>query len=91
MREGRRYEKLADELKCCQADRSKGDAVTDTRFVCSVCGTVFSDHRASVREMEEDQIGCPNCGSARLEPYDFDPDGPVIDPLAGPDEEDHAT
>lgn len=65
--------------------------MTDTRFVCSVCETVFSDHRASVMEMEEDQIGCPNCGSARLEPYDFDPDVPVFDPLSGPDEEEHAT
>ncbi len=60
--------------------------MTDTRFVCSVCGTVFSDHRANIPAVvpEGDEIGCPNCGSTRLEPYDFDPDGPVIDPLAGP-------
>ena len=65
--------------------------MTDTRFVCSVCAAVFSDRRASVMEMEEDQIGCPNCGPTRLEPYDFVPDGPVDDPLAGPaDEEDRA-
>ena len=66
--------------------------MTDTRFLCSVCGAVFSDHRANVSAVdpEEDQIGCPNCGSVRLEPYDFDPDGPVDDPLAGPDEAEHA-
>jgi hypothetical protein len=54
-----------------------------------VCGTVFSDHRANVPAVvpEGDEIGCPNCGSTRLEPYDFDPDTPVIDPLSGPDEE----
>ncbi len=67
--------------------------MTDTRFLCSVCGTVFSDHRASVSAVdpEEDQIGCPNCGSARLEPYEFDPDGPVDNPLEGPDEAEHAS
>lgn len=64
--------------------------MTDTRFECAVCGTVFSEHRANVdpTDPEEDQMRCPNCGSTRFEPYEFDPDGPVDDPLGGPDEED---
>lgn len=67
--------------------------MTDTRFICSVCEAVFSDHRANVPTAgaEEDDIGCPNCGSTSLEPYGFDPDGPVDDPLAGPEEEERAT
>lgn len=71
--------------------------MADTRFMCSVCGTVFSDHRASVSVVDpeedqmQDQIGCPSCGSAQLEPYEFDPDGPVENPLEGPGEAEHAS
>lgn len=44
--------------------------MTDTKFACSVCRNVFSEHRASVTPVdpEEDQIRCPNCGSARTRP-----------------------
>jgi DNA-directed RNA polymerase subunit RPC12/RpoP len=65
--------------------------VTDTRFACSVCSTVFSDHRARVNPVvqEEDELSCPNCGSVNFEPYEFDPNAPLIDPLAGPSEEDY--
>ena len=53
--------------------------MTDTKFVCSVCQTVFSEHRASLNpaEPEEDQIKCPNCGSYRVETDHFDPDEPL--------------
>ena len=62
--------------------------MTDTKFVCSVCGYVFSEHRASTNPMdpEEDQIMCPNCGSYRVEPDHFDPDELVEDPLDKPEE-----
>ncbi len=65
--------------------------MADTRFACSVCGTVFSDHRALVNPVveEEDELFCPSCGSANFEPYEFDPDAPVTDPLAGPSDEDY--
>ncbi len=63
--------------------------MADTKFVCSVCRTVFSEHRASTNPIdpEEGQIMCPNCGSARIEPDHFDPDEPLYNPLEGPDEE----
>lgn len=62
--------------------------MTDTRFVCSVCGTVFSDHRAVVDPDDPEEIlACPNCGSTRFEPYEFDPDGPAEDPIEGPGDE----
>jgi DNA-directed RNA polymerase subunit RPC12/RpoP len=66
--------------------------MTDTKFVCSVCGGVFSEHRASTNPIdpEEDQIMCPNCGSARVEPDHFDPDEPVENPFEEP-EEGHGT
>jgi DNA-directed RNA polymerase subunit RPC12/RpoP len=66
--------------------------MTDTKFVCSVCGDVFSEHRASTNPIdpEEDQIMCPNCGSARVEPDHFDPDEPVENPFEEP-EEGHGT
>ena len=53
--------------------------MTDTKFVCSVCTNVFSEHRASANPMdpEEDQIRCPNCASYYIEPDHFDPDEPV--------------
>lgn len=66
--------------------------MTGTRSICSVCGTVFSEHGASINpaDPEEGRIRCPNCGSTRLEPYEFDPDGPVDNPLEGPNEEEGA-
>ena len=62
--------------------------MTDTKFVCSVCGNVFSEHRASTNPVdpEEDQIMCPNCGSARVEPHHFDPDELVENPFEEPEE-----
>jgi DNA-directed RNA polymerase subunit RPC12/RpoP len=62
--------------------------MTDTKFVCSVCGDVFSEHRASTNPIdpEEDHIMCPNCGSARVEPDHFDPDEPVENPFEEPAE-----
>ncbi len=63
--------------------------MTDTKFVCSVCRNVFSEHRASAIPVdpEEDQIRCPNCGSARIEPDHFDPDEPLEDPFEPPNQE----
>jgi DNA-directed RNA polymerase subunit RPC12/RpoP len=62
--------------------------MTDTKFVCSVCGNVFSEHRASTNPVdpEEDQIMCPNCGSARVDPHHFDPDELVENPFEEPEE-----
>jgi rubredoxin len=66
--------------------------MTDTRFVCEVCGTVFPESRAKVRVVDPhqdalgDQILCPNCGSARIATDPFDPDGPIENPLEAPDE-----
>ncbi len=53
--------------------------MTDTKFVCSVCRNVFSEHRASLNpaDPEEDQIRCPNCGSYRVGTDPFDPDEPL--------------
>lgn len=52
--------------------------MTDTKFVCSVCQNVFSEHQASLNPAEpEDQIKCPNCGSYRVETDHFDPDEPL--------------
>ncbi len=53
--------------------------MTDTKFVCSVCRNVFSEHRANANpdDPEEDQIMCPNCGSYRVETDHFDPDEPL--------------
>ena len=63
--------------------------MTDTKFVCSVCRNVFSEHRASANpaDPEEDQIRCPNCGSYLVEPDQFDPDGLVENPLEEPERE----
>ncbi|HZY56483.1 MAG TPA: hypothetical protein VFE09_01645 [Rubrobacteraceae bacterium] len=65
--------------------------MTDTKFVCSVCRSVFSDHRADINiaDPEEDQIRCPNCGSALIEPDHFDPDEPVVDPLDATEREEY--
>ena len=62
--------------------------MTDTKFVCSVCRNVFSEHRARTNPVDpdEDQIRCPRCGSARVEPYHFDPNEPVEDLLEEPEE-----
>jgi len=66
--------------------------MSETRFACQVCGTVFTDKRARVAVVDphedalEDQILCPNCGSTRIEPDPFDPDAPVDNPLEPPDE-----
>jgi DNA-directed RNA polymerase subunit RPC12/RpoP len=63
--------------------------MTDTKFVCTVCRNVFSEHQASVNppDPEEDQIRCPNCGSYRVEPDHFDPDEPLENPFEEPDQE----
>jgi DNA-directed RNA polymerase subunit RPC12/RpoP len=57
--------------------------VAETKFLCTVCRNVFSEHRASVNPLdpEEDQILCPRCGSNRIELDYFDPDEPVENPL----------
>lgn len=48
-----------------------------------MCGGVFSEHEVRLKAVdpEEDQILCPNRGSARLEPYAFDLDAPVAGQL----------
>ena len=67
---------------------SKERRMSETRLVCRVCDCVFSEHevRLKVVDPEEDQVQCPNCGSARMEPYVFDPDGPVENPFEPEDE-----
>ena len=52
--------------------------MTETNFVCSVCSTAFSEHRAQANPVDvEDEPRCPKCGSTQVEVYHFDPDGPV--------------
>ncbi len=65
--------------------------MTDTKFVCSVCRNVFSEHQANTNlvDPEEDQIRCPECGSARIEPDHFDPDEPLEELVEEPEEEGH--
>lgn len=60
----------------------------ETRLVCRVCGKVFSEHEARLKAIdpEEDEMQCPNCGSARIEAYALDPDGPVDNPFADEEE-----
>jgi hypothetical protein len=67
---------------------SKEHRMSETRLVCRVCEGVFSEHevRLKVVDPEEDQVQCPNCGSSRMEPYVFDPDAPVGDPLEPEDD-----
>jgi len=66
--------------------------MTETRFVCRACGSVFSEGEARLRVVDPeqeaiaDEISCPNCGSALVEPDHFDPDGPLENPLEPPDE-----
>ena len=64
--------------------------LTDTKFVCSVCRSVFPEYRARTDarlDFGEEQIKCPNCGSVRVEPDHFDPDEPVEDPLEETEQE----
>ena len=62
--------------------------MSDARFECSVCGTVFSDHQAALNPADPDGgMACPSCGSVQFEPYEFDPDGPPADPLEEPEDE----
>ena len=63
--------------------------MTDTKFVCLVCGHVISEHRASLNpaDPEEDQIRCPNCGSYRVETDHFDPDEPLEGLVEEPERE----
>jgi DNA-directed RNA polymerase subunit RPC12/RpoP len=63
--------------------------MTDSKFVCSLCGHVFSGHRASLNpaDPEEDQIRCPNCGSYRVETDHFDPDEPLDSLVEEPERE----
>ncbi len=60
----------------------------ETKLVCRVCETVFSEHEARLKleNPKEDEMQCPNCGSARVEPYALDADAPVDNPFR--DEED---
>lgn len=53
--------------------------MSETRLACRVCDGVFSEHQVRLKTVdpEEDQVQCPNCGSSRMEPYAFDPDGPT--------------
>ena len=53
-----------------------------------MCDGVFSKHEVSLKvvDPEEDQVQCPNCVSSRMEPYVFDPDGPVENPFEPEDE-----
>ena len=62
--------------------------MADTKFVCWVCRHTFSGHRANMNPVdpEEDQIRCPECGSARIEPDHFDPNEPVEKPFEEPEQ-----
>jgi DNA-directed RNA polymerase subunit RPC12/RpoP len=64
--------------------------MTDTKFVCSVCRNVFSEHRANANPADQDQIRCPECGSALIEPDHFDPNEPVEGLIEEPEEEGYA-
>ncbi len=63
--------------------------MSETRLVCRVCNGVFSEHQVQLKaeDPEEDQVLCPNCGSSRMEPYIFDPDAPMENPLEREEEE----
>ena len=65
--------------------------MTDTRFVCSVCRSVFSEYQSSVNPVDQDQVRCPDCGSALVEPDHFDPNEPVEDLLEEPEQEGYAS
>lgn len=53
-----------------------------------MCETVFSEHEARLKleDPGDDEMQCPNRGSARVDPYALDPDGPADNPFD--DEED---
>lgn len=56
--------------------------MTDVKFVCAVCGNVFSEHQAKADSSgAEEVLACPRCGSNRVEPDTFDPDALVENPL----------
>lgn len=40
------------------------------------CETVFTEHEARLKlvDPEEDEMQCPNCGSAHIEAYALDPE-----------------
>lgn len=61
----------------------------ESRLVCRVCDTVFSEHEVRLKlvDPEEDEMKCPNCNSARIEPYAHDPDGPVENPFEDSEEQ----
>ena len=63
--------------------------MSETRLVCRVCEGVFSEHQVQLKAVdpEEDELECPNCGSSRMEPYTFDPDAPLVNPLEQEDED----
>ena len=62
--------------------------MTDTRFLCAVCGNVFSEHQARADSSSVDEVlTCPRCGSNRVEPDPFDPDAPIENPLEPPEGE----
>lgn len=62
--------------------------MTETNFMCSVCGVAFSEHRAAANPVDpEDELRCPRCGSTQIEVYHFDPDGPVVETLDEPEAE----
>ncbi len=65
--------------------------MADTKFVCAVCGSTFTEHKASASafEVEKDEIRCPKCGSAQVEPDHFDPNEPLVNPLEDPEDEGH--
>ena len=71
-----------------RATREEGARVSETRLACRVCDGVFSEHQVRLKTVdpEEDQVQCPNCGSSRMEPYAFDPDGPMDNPFEKEDE-----
>ncbi len=71
-----------------RATREEGARMSETRLACRVCDGVFSEHQVRLKTVdpEEDQVQCPNCGSSRMEPYAFDPDGPTDNPFEKEDE-----
>ena len=73
----------------CGPGERKERRMSESRLVCRVCNGVFSEHqlRLKVVDPEEDEIQCPNCGSSRMEPYAFDPDAPMENPLERTEEE----
>jgi hypothetical protein len=51
---------------------------------------VFPEHQArtdALLDFGEEQIRCPNCGSALVEPDHFDPNEPIEEPIEEPEQE----